>query len=107
MFEDIRDIMVATIDVDGEKLTFQAVAEALGAHVITDRPLSLGGDNFAEYLNAVPGCYAYLGTADPARPETLNGLHCGSFDVAEDALVTGAALYAGAALNWLTGSVEL
>ena len=85
----------------------EAVAGALGAHVIADRPLSLGGDNFAEYLNAVPGCYAYLGTADPARPETLNGLHCGSFDLAEDALVTGAALYAGAALSWLLGSVEL
>ena len=85
----------------------EAVAGALGAHVIADRPLSLGGDNFAEYLNAVPGCYAYLGTADPARPETLNGLHCGNFDLAEDALVTGAALYAGAALNWLLGSVEV
>ncbi len=85
----------------------EAVAGALGAHVIADRPLSLGGDNFAEYLNAVPGCYAYLGTADPAHPETLNGLHCGNFDLAEDALVTGAALYAGAALNWLSGSVEL
>lgn len=85
----------------------KAVAEALGAHVITNRPLSLGGDNFAEYLNAVPGCYAYLGTADPARPETRSGLHCGGFDLDEDALVTGAALYAGAALNWLTGSVEL
>lgn len=85
----------------------KAVAEALGVHVITDRPLSLGGDNFAEYLNAVPGCYAYLGTANPARPETLNGLHCGSFELDEDALVTGAALYAGTALNWLSGSVEL
>lgn len=81
------------------------VAKTLGpdVKVITDRPLSLGGDNFAEYLNCVPGCYAYLGTSNPQHPETQISLHNGCFNLDEDALVLGAGLYAGYANWWLTG----
>ena len=66
--------------------------------IITDRKLSLGGDNFAEYQLHVPGAYAYLGTGNPALPNTLVSNHNGSFDIDEEALVLGAGLYAGYAL---------
>lgn len=66
--------------------------------VCTDRKLSLGGDNFAEYLLRVPGAYAYLGTGNPEKPNTLNAAHNGNFDIDEDALALGAGLYAGYAL---------
>ncbi len=81
------------------------VAKGLGSdiQVITNRPLSLGGDNFAEYLLRVPGCYAYLGTSNPQRPDTQISLYNGRFDLDEDALVLGAGLYAGYANWWLTG----
>jgi amidohydrolase len=81
------------------------VAAGLGPDIkiVTDRSLSLGGDNFAEYLRKVPGCYAYLGTSDPQRPETQIGLHNGHFNLDEDALVLGARLYAAYAKWWLTG----
>ena len=75
-------------------------AKGLG-RIITDRPLSLSGDNFAEYQRKVPGCYAYVGTANPKFPGTLNSLHNGKFDLDEDALVIGAGLYAECALWWL------
>ena len=50
------------------------VAKGLGSdiQVITNRPLSLGGDNFAEYLLRVPGCYAYLGTSNPPAARHTN-----------------------------------
>lgn len=66
--------------------------------VVTDRKLSLGGDNFAEYILHTPGAYAYLGTGNPKKPDTLNAAHNGNFDIDEDALVLGAGLYAGYAL---------
>jgi len=69
--------------------------------VLEDRPLSLAGDNFADYQEVVPGCYAYLGTHDPARPETGINIHNGHFELDEDALITGASLYAACALHWL------
>ena len=80
-----------------------AAAEALGSDVqiITNRPLSLGGDNFAEYQRLVPGCYAYVGTANPDLPGTRNSLHNGNFDLDEQALVLSTGLYAEYALWWL------
>ena len=72
-------------------------------HVKSDRALSLGGDDFAEYLLKVPGAYAYLGTGDPDKPGTQGPAHNGAFDLDEDALPMGAALYAGCALGWLRG----
>lgn len=78
-----------------------AVVEALRGpgHVKTDRALSLSGDNFAEFLDCVPGAYAYLGTGDPEKPRTMYPNHNGRFDMDEDALALGAALLAGYALS--------
>lgn len=70
--------------------------------LVTDRAVSLGGDNFAEYQMLVPGCYAFIGTANPEKPGTCNVLHNEKFDLDEDALVLSAALYAQYALWWLT-----
>lgn len=78
------------------------VEELLGeGKVVVDRKLSLGGDNFAEYLHHVPGAYAYLGTGNPTLPNTVVSNHNGNFDVDEDALVIGAGLYAGYVLKRL------
>lgn len=68
--------------------------------VTADRPLSMCGDNFAEYLLHLPGAYAYLGTANPALPNTLASTHNGNFDVDEEALLLGTALYAGYAVSY-------
>ena len=77
-----------------------------GVRVITDRSLSLCGDNFAEYLLHTPGAYAYLGSGNPALPNTLSSLHSEDFDVDEKALTLGAGLYAGYALSRLTASAR-
>lgn len=82
------------------------VARDLGFSVIADRPLSLSGDNFAEYLSHVPGCYAYLGTANEAFPNTFAGIHNSHFDLDESSLPMGAALYAACALRRLSNPEE-
>lgn len=69
--------------------------------VMANRPLSLGGDNFSEFLGRVPGVYAYLGTSNPQRPETQFPIHSSHFEMDEDALPIGAWLYAACALHWL------
>ena len=80
-----------------------AVADGLfgPGHVKTDRALSLSGDNFAEFLLAAPGMYAYLGTGNPEKPHTMHPNHNGNFDLDEDALAAGAALLAACALSRL------
>lgn len=72
-----------------------------GVQVITDRPVSLGGDNFAEFQKQVPGVYAYLGTRSEKKPNTALPHHNGGFDIDESALAYGTALYAQYALWWL------
>lgn len=46
--------------------------------------------------------YAYLGTHDPARPETAWNIHDERFDIDESALPLGAWLHAAAAIRWLS-----
>lgn len=70
--------------------------------VRTDRALSLSGDNFADFIQDVPGAYAYLGTANTTLPGTLHPAHNGNFDIDEASLSLGAGAYAGYALWWLT-----
>ena len=70
--------------------------------LIQNRPLSLGGDDFAEFLLHVPGAYAFLGTGNPSQPNTILPGHSDGFDIDEAALPYGAALYAEYALQWLT-----
>ena len=71
--------------------------------IITDRAISLTGDDFAEFILETPGVYAYLGTADPARPETQHNIHSDCFDLDERALPFGAWLHACSAIDWLSG----
>lgn len=76
-------------------------AEAL----VTDRPLSCGGDDFADYQAVVPGVYAYVGSSDPSKPDTCRPLHNDRFDIDERVLPIVAALHTEYALGYLTGAI--
>ena len=77
------------------------VKDIFGEKAAKVRPISLGGDNFAEFIMEIPGAYAYLGTSNESIPNSLIQLHNEGFDVDEDALDIGATLYAEYALRWL------
>lgn len=72
-----------------------------GIPATANRALSLSGDDFAEYLLQTKGAYAYLGTANPKKPHTCISNHRGDFDIDEETLPLGAALYAAYALSVL------
>lgn len=71
-------------------------------NIIVDRPLSLGGDDFAEFMNTVPGVYAYVGSGSK-KPHTTDAHHTPSFDIDEDCLAIMTALYSSYAINFLNG----
>jgi metal-dependent amidase/aminoacylase/carboxypeptidase family protein len=48
---------------------------------------SMGGEDFAEFLQRVPGCLLRLGTG--ATPNTRHPLHHPAFDIDEQAMATG------------------
>ena len=70
-------------------------------NLITDRQPSLSGDDFAEYILKVPGCYAYFGTSNPQKPETTAAHHDSKFDIDETSLIQAVGLYTFYALDFL------
>ena len=78
------------------------IRETFGAeHVINDREVSMGGDNFAEFIQEKQGAYAYLGTSNKSNPNTCLPLHSDSFDLDEKAMITGTWLHVAYALWFL------
>jgi len=73
-----------------------AASLMLGPESSAPTSQSLGGEDFAWYLQAVPGAMARLGTRTPGG--VIHDLHQGDLVVDERAVAKGAALLAGAAL---------
>ncbi|MGJ3243337.1 MAG: M20 metallopeptidase family protein [Opitutales bacterium] len=83
----------------------EAAEAVVGAESI--RPVgdpSMGGEDFANYLEAVPGCLLRLGTGTPGQPEKT--LHSPHFDIDEGALVIGARILAQAACRLAAGQAQ-
>jgi len=68
-------------------LQTQAVIAAFGPDAVSDTPQSMGGEDFAWYLQTVPGALARLGVGTPGAP--TGDLHQSDFDIDERALAVG------------------
>ena len=71
-------------------LARSAATEALGIESIRDRVPSMGGEDFAYFLEQVPGAYFWLGLG-----MERGGLHNPRFDFNDEALASGIAVFAG------------
>jgi amidohydrolase len=76
-----------------------AVESVLGRHAHVPTPQSLGGEDFAWYLESVPGAMGRLGTRSPGGPSY--DLHQGDLVVDERATAVGAKVLAAVALDAL------
>ncbi len=74
-----------------------AAVRLIGEHSVIEVEQSLGGEDFAWYLEHVPGALARLGVRRPGE-EASRDLHQGTFDVDERAIGLGSRLLVGAAL---------
>ena len=78
------------------------VDETFGkGHVVKNREISLGGDNFADFIEEKKGAYAYLGTSSDKKTCTNLPLHSDSFDLDEEAMLKGTWLHVAYALWFL------
>ncbi len=70
------------------------VKEVAGdAFIAADRP-AMGGEDFAYYLERVPGCFFMIGLCPKGR-ESYPSLHTDRFDFVDDALATGVNMMLG------------
>jgi amidohydrolase len=75
-----------------------AADRALGADAVVPAPQSLGGEDFAWYLESIPGALARLGTRRPGSGDDFD-IHQPAFDVDERAIGVGIRLMAATALT--------
>lgn len=80
------------------------VERVVGKEDLVPKALSLGGDDMAELLAAIPGVYAYVGSGSPAVPGSQLPHHTPGFDIDESCLPIAASLYVEFALAQLTQS---
>jgi amidohydrolase len=78
---------------------FEAAADrVLGPESVTAAPQSLGGEDFAWYLDSIPGSLARLGTRTPGSAADFD-IHQAIFDADERAIGYGVRLLAATALT--------
>ena len=93
----IRGVPPVVNDPQATELLGRAIVSVAGevGHVYT--PQSLGGEDFAWYLESVPGAMGRLGTRTPGGP--TYDLHQGNLRVDERSVTIGAKVLAAAALQ--------
>jgi amidohydrolase len=79
-----------------------AADRALGSDAVVPAPQSLGGEDFAWYLESIPGALARLGTRKPGSGDDFD-IHQPMFDVDERAIGVGIRLMAATALTAIRG----
>ncbi|GAA3527623.1 M20 family metallopeptidase [Nonomuraea rosea] len=84
----------------------EAAERALGAGAVVPTQQSLGGEDFAWYLESIPGAFARLGTRSPDG--FTYDIHQGTFDVDEKAISMGVRVMAATALTalWDVGPLD-
>src|SRR5580704_2051809 len=75
-----------------------AADRVLGPDAVVPAPQSLGGEDFAWYLESIPGALARLGTRKPGSGDDFD-IHQPTFDVDERAIGIGVKLMAATALT--------
>jgi amidohydrolase len=101
----VRGVPPCVNEASSVGLLADAAHEALGADAVVGTEQSLGGEDFAWYLQQVPGALARLGVATPGTEGTLD-LHRSDFDVDERAILMGARVLAAAARRALAVSTR-
>ncbi|MFJ5622988.1 M20 family metallopeptidase [Peribacillus loiseleuriae] len=82
------------------KFVQKVASEAFGEDVLYTEKPTMGGEDFSFYLDEAPGSFALVGSGNPDK-DTEWAHHHGKFNIDEDALVTGAELYAQYAWSYL------
>ncbi len=94
-----RNVPPTVNDPPSAAMLAAAAEQVLGANAVVPTAQSLGGEDFAWYLESVPGALARLGTRVPGGGDL--DLHQPAFDVDERAIGTGVKVMAAVALRAL------
>ena len=98
--EYIRGTQAVINGEESAELVQKVAAEAFGEESVFDEKPTMGGEDFSFYLDKVPGSFALVGSGNAGK-DTKWAHHHGKFNIDEDAMATGAELYAQYAWAYL------
>lgn len=93
----VRGVPPVVNDFAATETMRRAVTDVVGPSAVASTSQSLGGEDFAWYVEAVPGAMGRLGTRTPDGP--TYDLHQGNLRVDERAIAIGARVLAAAAVS--------
>ena len=82
------------------RIAQQAVVKNYGEEGLCPMPTLMGSEDFANFMEAVPGVFGFLGSHNEEKG-TIYGNHNNHYNVDEDALKRGVCVYAQFALDFL------
>ena len=97
----VRGVPPVVNDPRATSLLGEASRQVVGSSGLVGTSQSLGGEDFAWYLEETPGAMARLGTRSPGSP--TYDLHQGDLTIDEGAISIGAAILASVALLAISG----
>ena len=84
---------------DLNQIAHDAAVKLYGEEGIKEMPRVMGSEDFAYFMDVVPGIFGFLGSRD-AEHQASNHNDC--YDVPEDVLKRGAAMHAQFAADYLS-----
>lgn len=88
-------------DEQATALMHDVAARLVGAANVRHGVRTMGGEDMAYFLEKVPGCFAFVGSAPGGGAASPH--HSPTFDIDEEALVIGAELLTQTAIKYLNG----
>jgi amidohydrolase len=89
---DYHDGYPPTINDKNAYNNFQVAAAKIVGKELGDPYITMGGEDFAYYLERIPGCFFFVGS-EPSNVEPMSvPHHCAHFDIDERALLIGASI---------------
>ncbi len=90
---DYQDGYPPTInDVDASHNVIRAVNKIVSKGAI-EPYLTMGAEDFSYYLQKIPGCFFFIGSAPPDKKLMSVPHHCSHFDIDERALLVGTSVF--------------
>ena len=88
-----------TVNYEAESQKVVQAAEKIVGEGVQQPYLTMGGEDMSYYLQKVPGCFLFVGSA-PAGARVPH--HCSHFDIEERALLVGSSIWVQLAEDVLT-----
>jgi len=101
-FSYVRNVPPTVNEAMSTAMIEAAADRVLGTDSVVPAPQSLGGEDFAWYLESIPGTLARLGTRTPGSADDFD-IHQPMFDVDERAIGVGVRLLVATALTAMCG----